>query len=181
MGKSPLGSGSSRKLLRAAGRAQGSNPDRKLQTRSADQEEEQNHGVGQGHGDSWAPSRRTGCCRHAQHCGEENGCAVPEEGRPGPVQSLPSGGDPSLRTLRMAVPEAGWTVPAPRAPRRLQVAGGQAHSPVVLTTKPCEDPLPLAGVQQSLRKGFLPQGQCNAWASCGNAHDMTSSSFTEIR
>lgn len=84
---------------------------------------------------------------------------MPEEGRPDPVQSLLLSGDPSLRRLQMALPEARWTVPAPRplgAPRWLQVAGGQAHHPVTLTTEPREALLPLTRVQQSPRKGFLP-------------------------
>lgn len=148
MGKSPPGSGTSRKLLRAAGRAQGSNPDRKLQTRPADQEVRAEPWSGPG---SWGllgpPSWRTGCSRHAQRCGVENGCAVPEEGRPNPVQSLPLGGDPSLRTLRMAVPEAGWTVPAPRL---LGAPDGCRWQEVRLIAQLCSLPSPVRTLSLSL-------------------------------
>lgn len=161
--------------MRAAGRAQGSNPDRELQTRPpGHQARAEPLSVGQGSGDHPPPRGQAALGTLRPGLGEWVCCARGGKARPCLESPLEMG--PLTWEAAEGIPEAQGSGPAPRlpgAPRWLPVARGQAHSPVVLRTKPRQDLVPLSSIQQSPRKGSLLQGSVvlgpawgPAWCDC---------------
>lgn len=167
-GKSAFSRGSSRRRVRAAGRAQGSNPDRELQTRPpGHQARAEPLSVGQGSGDHPPPRGQAALGTLRSGVGEWVCCARGRKARPCLESPLEMG--PLTWKAAEGIPEAQGTGPAPRLPGAPMAASGKrpgsqsSHTQDQAPSGPCPSLQHPAESEERLPAA----GQCGAWPCVG--------------